>query len=305
MSRFAVAALFVGALLVLLGPADVVASGPGQDGAFPVVIQAANGKVTIEQRPTRIVSLSPSATETLYAIGAGKQVKAVDHYSDYPSGTPRTSISPFSPNVEAILGLRPDLVVVSSDTNEVVLALTTFHVPVLLEPPAKTLAEAYDQMRDLGEATGHQRETAGLIGRMRARIAALVASVPRPARPVSVYHEISPDFYSATSQTFVGRIYQPFGLANIADPAAAGGGEYPKLSPEYIVGAAPDLIVLADTVCCGQTPATVAARPGWQTIPAVRKRAIVRLDDSIAARWGPRIVNFVRAIASALRTLGV
>lgn len=270
--------------------------------AFPVTVTAANGKVTIERQPRRIVSLSPTATEELFAIGAGAQVIAVDRFSDYPAGTPRTELSGFRPNVEAVAGYRPDLVVVASDANNVVAALTRLRIPVLLHPPAQNIAAAYGQIRRLGKATGHARAAVALVARMRARIAALVASVPTRAKGRSVYHEVSPDHFSATSRTFIGGIYRLFGLRNIADEADPTGSGFPQLSSEYIVAVSPDLIVLADTTCCGQNAATVAARPGWNQIAAVRRGAIVRLDDSIAARWGPRIVNFVRAIARALRT---
>jgi iron complex transport system substrate-binding protein len=269
--------------------------------AFPVTVTAVNGKVTIERRPRRIVSLSPTATEDLFAIGAGSQVIAVDRFSDYPAGTPRTDLSGFRPNIEAIAGYRPDLVVVASDSNSVVAGLTRLRIPVLLHPPAKNFAGAYGQILRLGRATGHAGAAAALVARMRVRIAALVASVPARARGRSVYHEVGPDRFSATSRTFIGGIYRLFGLRNIADEADPTGSGFPQLSSEYIVAADPDLIVLADTVCCGQNAATVAARPGWSQISAVRRRAIVLLNDSIAARWGPRIVNFVRAIAGALR----
>ena len=99
----------------------------------------------------------------------------------------------------------------------------------------------------------------------------------------------------------MGRVYALFGLKNIADEAP--GGAYPQLSAEYIVASNPDLIVLADSVCCDQTPSTVGARPGWSGIEAVRTGSILRIDDSIASRWGPRLVNFVRAVGSALRRL--
>ena len=90
---------------------------------------------------------------------------------------------------------------------------------------------------------------------------------------------------------------------NIADAADSGGTGYPQLSAEYVVSASPDVIVLADTVCCGQKASTVAARPGWDRISAVRTGSIVRMDDSIASRWGPRLVNFFRAMSSALTRL--
>ena len=116
-----------------------------------------------------------------------------------------------------------------------------------------------------------------------------------------MYHELTPDFYSATSKTFVGRIYALFGLKNIADAADSTASGYPQLSPEYIVAANPSVIMLADGRCCGQSVQTVASRPGWSNIAAVRARAIVRVDDSIASRWGPRVVNFAQAVAAALK----
>ena len=266
---------------------------------FPVTVTAANGKVTLRHKPHRIFSLSSTATEDLFAIGAGRQVVAVDQFSDYPKRAPRTKLSAISPNVEAIATYRPDLVVLAFDANNVVRALGKLHVPVLLEPAPKSLPGAYAQIRQLGVATGHRSASAGLVAKLRKRIGSLLASVPKQVRGRSVYHEISPDHYSATSSTFIGSIYRLFGLQNIADRAGSG---YPQLSDEYIVAANPDLIVLADTTCCGQSAKTVAARPGWGSIEAVKRGAIVPVDDSIAARWGPRITTFVAAIARALRS---
>jgi iron complex transport system substrate-binding protein len=299
----------VGAALLFGLLVGITASGSGAkprrgQPAFPVTVKAANGAVTIRRQPRRIVSLSPTATEDLYAIGAGRQVLAVDQFSDYPKGTPRTKLSGFSPNVEAIAGFRPDLVVLSSDTTHAVAALGKLHIAVLLEPPAATFAAAYGQIRQLGRATGHASAATRLVARIRARIDSLLASVPRRDKPLSVYHELSPDHYSATSGTFIGTVYRLFGLHDIADEASGSGSGYPRLSSEYIVAANPDLIVLADTTCCGQNAETVAARPGWQTIAAVQRGRVVLVDDALAARWGPRIVDFMRAIASALRTIG-
>jgi len=252
--------------------------------------------------PHRIVSLSPTATESLFAIGAGPQVIAVDDQSNYPKSAPRSKLSGFTPNIEAIAKYRPDLVVVSNDIKGVVAALKRLKIPVLLQPAVSTLTGTYAEILQLGKVTGHVAGAARLVASMRSRIAKLVAAAPRSLRQVSVYHELTPDYYSATSKTFIGRVYALFGLRNIADAADSSGSGYPQLSGEYILQANPDLIVLADTVCCDQTPATVAARPGWQGIAAVQAHAIVRIDDSIASRWGPRVVNFVQAVSSALRT---
>lgn len=250
--------------------------------------------------PHRIVSLSPTATESLFAIGAGPQVIAADSQSDYPTSAPKTSLSAFTPNVEAIAAYKPDLVIISYDPGGVVASLEKLKVHVVLQGAATDLGQAYGQIVQLGKLTGHVAKAKALVGSMRAKIARIVAAAPHDPS-LSVYHELEPDLYSATSHTFIGKIYALFGLKNIADAADKTGSGYPQLSNEYIVAADPSLIVLADTVCCGQTPQTVAARPGWSTISAVRHHAIVRINDSIASRWGPRVVNFVRAVASALR----
>jgi len=249
--------------------------------------------------PHRIVSLSPTATESLFAIGAGKQVVAVDDQSDYPKRAPRTSLSGYTPNVEAIAGYRPDLVVLSGDANGVVDGLRKLGIRVLLQEAATNLAGAYAQINQLGVITGHKKNAQALVSRMKRAIAKSVKSVPK--RKLSVYHELDPTYYSATSKTFIGRIYKLFGLRNIADAADSSGSGYPQLSGEYILSANPSLIVLADTRCCGQSAATVANRPGWNGLSAVRNHRVVGIDDSVASRWGPRIVNFVQAVGKALR----
>jgi len=249
--------------------------------------------------PHRIISLSPTATESLFAIGAGKQVIAVDDQSDYPKQAPRTKLSGYTPNVEAIAKYRPDLVVISGDVKGLTSSLTKLHIQVLLQPAATTLAGTYGQIRELGARTSHQQQAKALVSRMQRRIKAAVTSAPHES--LTVFHELTPDLYSAKSDTFIGRVYALFGLKNIAD--AAPGTDYPQLSSEYVVAANPDVIVLADSRCCGQSRATVSARPGWSGIAAVKTGTIVRVDDSIASRWGPRVVDYVRAVASALKSL--
>ena len=279
------------------------AGGGSSPASFPVTITASNGKVTVAKKPRRIVSLSPTATESLLAIGAGSQVVAVDDQSDYPKNAPRTSLSGFTPNVEAIAAYRPDLVVIAYDPKGLSGALGRLGITVIHQDGAATFKVAYQQIRQLGLVTGHEAEATRLIVRMKAKIAGIVRTARRSGGGLSVYHELTPDLYSATSKTFVGKVYAALGLRNIADEADAVGTGYPQLSAEYVVSASPDLIVLADTVCCGQKASTVASRPGWDRISAVRTGSIVRIDDSIASRWGPRLVNFFRAMSSALARL--
>ena len=271
--------------------------------AFPVTVKASNGTVRVPAQPERIVSLSPTATEMLFAIGAGPQVVAVDDQSNYPAQAPVTKLSGFEPNLEAIAGYRPDLVIAASDTGDLAKGLGTLHISVLIQEAAATLDDSYAQLRALGDATGHADGASRTIDTMQRDIRSIVSSTPKPNATLSVYHELDDTYYSATSETFIGRVYRAFGLKNIADQAKGAAGDYPQLSSEFIVSADPDLIVLADTKCCHQTAASVAKRPGWSSISAVRNDHVVPVDDDIASRWGPRIVDFYRTVAREVTAL--
>ncbi len=285
--------------LALAGAAADRDASPG----FPVTITTGSGKVTVTRQPRRIVSLSPTATETLFAIGAGPNVVAVDDQSDYPRSAPRTTLSGFTPNVEAIAAYRPDLVVIAFDPKGLSGALTKLGIPVVHHDAPRSFKGAYQQIRQLGLVTGRAPAAGRVIARMKARVGSLVGKARNKAAGLTVYHELSPDYYTVTSKTFVGKVFEVLGLENIADAADRSGSGYPQLSAEYIVARSPDLIVLADSVCCGQKPSTVAARPGWDRIDAVRTGSIVRIDDSLASRWGPRLVDFFRAMATAIARL--
>ena len=273
-------------------------SAPGSP--FPVTISAANGAVKIPAAPRRIVSLSPTATEMLFAIDAGPQVVAVDSYSNYPADAPTTKLSAYEPNVEAIARYRPDLVVVSNDIDQVVEALGKLDVPVLVEPASENLDDTYAQIEQLGAATGHVAQAADLVSSMRSKIEAIVASAPSFDPPLTYYHELDQTYYTATSDTFIGQLYGLLGLRNIADRAKGSGSGYPQLSAEYIIRADPDVIFLADTKCCGQSPTTVSRRPGWDQISAVRDGAVFGLDDDVVSRWGPRVVDFLQTLVKDL-----
>ncbi|HEY5023557.1 MAG TPA: ABC transporter substrate-binding protein [Acidimicrobiales bacterium] len=272
-------------------------------GSFPVSISAANGVARIKARPHAVVSLSPTATEMLYAIGAGAQVKAVDKYSDYPKQAPRTTLDDLSPNVEAIVSYRPDLVVVPGDSTGLTGRLKAFGIPVLSLPPATTLAGAYAEYGQLGRATGHVQAAEIEVAHVKSQIAQVVGAAPKANAGQTYYYELDQTYFSVTSSTFIGKVLGLLGLRNIADraPSAASSGGYPQLSAEFIVQSNPDWVFLADTICCGQTARTVAARAGWSTMQAVQKGQVVGLNDDIASRWGPRIVNLLQTVEDALR----
>lgn len=271
------------------------------DPGFPVVIEADNGAVTIEEAPTAIISLSSTATEMLFAIGAGPLVVAVDEQSNHPEEAPMTDLSGFTPNIEAILSYDPDLVVIGFEPGGLVEALEAADVPVIFFNAAMTLEDTYRQIDALGQVTGRDQMAAEVNDVIESGIERAVADAPEVPEGTDYYHEVDNTFYTATSSTFIGRIYAMFGLENIADPADEDGSAfgYPQLSNEYIVGADPDLIFLANTLY-GESAETVAARPGWDVLVAVQEGNVVELDSDIVSRWGPRIVEFAESVSEAL-----
>jgi iron complex transport system substrate-binding protein len=250
--------------------------------------------------PERIVSLSPTATEMLFAIDAGDLVVAVDEYSTYPEDAPVTDLSGFTPNVEAIAGYEPDLVVMSDDIDGIVAQLEDLGITTLLLPAAATLDDSYAQIEQLGAATGRIAEAAEVVLEIETRIDEATARVPATETPLTYYHELDSALFSVTSATFIGEIYALAGLENIADPADTAGGGYPQLTTEFLIDADPDLVFLADTKCCNETAATFGARPGFDVLTAVENGSVIELDDDIASRWGPRTADLLETIVDAL-----
>jgi cobalamin transport system substrate-binding protein len=273
---------------------------------FPVSVTAANGTVRVTKRPSAIVSLSPTATEMLYAIGAGPQVKAVDSNSNYPPQAPKTKLSYFNPNVEAIAAERPDLVVISNDSNNgnsLTKRLAAFGIPVLELPAPPNIAGVYSEFSQLAQATGHEQQGRAEVSTLRSQIRKIIAAVPHRSKPLTYYYELDQTYYSVTSDTFIGRLLALLGMKSIADSAkgASAAGGYPQLSAEFIVKANPDYIILADTICCHQNVSTVASRPGWSGMTAVKSKHLILLSDDIASRWGPRVVDLLQAVLAAIR----
>ncbi len=255
--------------------------------------------------PQRIISLSPAHTEMLFAIGAGEQVIAVDDQSNFPPEAPTTDLSGFTPNVEAIIGFEPDLVVSQGLPEDIEAGLAAAGIESLPLLAAQTLDDAYAQILTLGDLTGHPEEAAEVVAGMRADIESILAGIPARDQPLTYYHELDGTLFSATSSTFIGQVYSLAGLENIADEADEDGFGFPQLSAEYILEQDPDLIFLADTKCCGESVETLAARPGWGQLTAVQEGNVIELDDDIASRWGPRVVDFLRVVVEATAGVGV
>lgn len=296
------------AMVLLMG--GLVWSGASVSGAastegshFPVQVKTSIGTVTITSRPRAIVSLSATATEMLYAIGAGGQVKAVDKYSNYPTNAPITGLDGFSVSAEAIAKYKPDLVIVSYEPASFGAQMAKLKIPVIYDPAAPTLAVAYQQYLGLGEATGHLQQAVNEVRKLKSTIAGIVRSTPRVARGTSYYWELDPTYYSVTSSTFMGQLMWLLGLKSIADAVGVNSnGGYPQLNSEFILKADPSYVFLADSKCCHASASTVASRPGWSVMTAVATHRILKLDDDIASRWGPRITILLRQVADFLKS---
>jgi len=303
--RMRALALGAGALLAVVPAVSATSAGAASRSTahYPLVITQGHTKVRIPARPVAIVSLSPSATEMLYAIGAGSQVKAVDKDSDYPANAPHTALDGNSPNAEAIASYKPDLVVAAEGTNGLGSELAKLGIPLIVDAPADNLSQAYAQFLELGKATGHQASAQAEVAKIKGQVARIVASVPKPAHRLTYYYELDQTYYSVTSSTFIGQVLGLLGLHSVADAAkgAAASGGYPQLSGEYVLKSNPNYVFLADILCCRQSPATVAARPGWSNLAAVTHGRVLSINDDIASRWGPRIVVLLADVAHELK----
>lgn len=255
-----------------------------------------------EPVPTRIVSLSPTHTEMLFAIGAGDQVVAVDDFSNYPpeAASVASDLSGFMPNVEAIAAFDPDLVITEGSTPDLIDQLDALGIASWIGPAAVSFSDVYDQLEQLGAATGNLAGAAEVVATMQAEIEEITAGLPDVGRPLTYYHELDSTFFSITSDTFIGYVYGQLGLRSIADLAEGSGGQYPQLNAEFILSEDPDLIFQACTKYCGETAETMAARDGWGELSAIRNGLVIELDDDVASRWGPRIVDFYRQVAEAI-----
>lgn len=280
--------------------------------ALPLVGASSAGA---SSSPQCVVSLSPTATETLFAIGAGKQVQAVDTDSNYPTGLPKKRISALNPSVEAVVGLckvtkthpsaKPDVVIISYNANSIQQKLTGLGIKVINQGAPTTLQGAYAQITQLGTLTGHSVNAARIVASLKSTIAKDIASVPAHAtKVVSAYYELDPTFYSLTSSTFVGSLMKSLGVVNIADAkSTSADAGYPQLSPEYIVSANPNVIFLADTVCCHVSSTVVAKRTGFSSVSAVVHGHVIGLNDDVASRWGPRLGQLMNLLTNAVKSV--
>ena len=262
---------------------------------FSFLIFSTNGFTST--KPERILSLSPSLTEILFAVGAGPQVIAVDNYSTYPPEAPITQLSSFEPNMEAIASFNPDLVLLSYDIGNIIKGLNIIGIETMLLPAPMNFEEILDQIRNVGERTGNSKQSDKLANEMNSQMKNL-ATLMKNERQTKLYHEIDENYYSASSHSFIGNVYELLNFINIADQADTEGVGYPKLSPEYILLSDPNIIILPgkDFNYINK----LRKRPGWSAIDAVKKDQLLIIDADVGSRWGPRIIEFAKAIVEGI-----
>lgn len=269
---------------------------------YPITVKFGGYTTKIAKKPMKIISLSPSATEIFFAIGAGAQILAVDDYSNYPTNAPVSEISGYQPNVEAIFAKKPDLVllsVTSMKAPQVRNALVKLGIPVLMQPAPLNLDDVFTENTILGRVTDRQAAASKLNTSMSKAIKKVIAKAKKNSK-IRIFHEIDDTYYSATSETFIGKVYKDFGAINVADAAAgADSSGYPQLSPEYLLKSDPQVIFLADAQY-GVSADSVTKRAGWSQISAVKNKKIVELPADIPSRWGPRLVDFYKLIGASL-----
>ena len=255
-------------------------------------------EVTLEAEPTRVVAMIPSHTETVCAIGACDRLVGIDQYSNFPEEVSELPVlgSAFSPNVEEIVALEPDLVLVD-ESSELAATLADLGVTVYAGT-AQTYEEVFDKFAVTGELLNLEDEAATLSEEVRSEvdgIASLVADAP----PVSVYYEIDATPYSVGPESFIGVLLSKAGGANIVE---ADMGDFPQLDPEFVVAADPAAVILG-SASAGESIETLAERPGWGALQAVTSERVLELteeQDDAASRPGPRIVETVRLFANFL-----
>ena len=278
--------------------ASATPAATSENAAFP----ATEDGTTLAAKPTRVISMSPTATDMLFTIGAGSQVIAVDKNSDYfganpPAATPPADIDAYQPNAETIAAKNPDLVVLSDDTNKIKEALAKLNIPVYMASAAATIDDTYHQMTALGALTGHPNGAAKAVAAEKKAISVELGKLKTRTEPLTFYYELDQTLYSVTSQTFIGSLFKMAHMTNIADAGNAT-NPYPQLSGEVIIKDDPDVIFLADTNCCKQSEATVGARPGWSTIAAIKTHQVVPIPDDVASQWGSRVPMLLDAIVT-------
>lgn len=272
---------------------------PDQDaGPFPLTVTDSSGAdVIFEAAPERIISYSAGSTEILYAVGAQDQIIAVDRFSDFPAATADLAKLEYSsPDSEAALDLRPDLVIMVTRQEEQVAQYRDLGMRVFFLREADSLEGVIESIMEIGAITGHPSEAETLVHDLRARIDAVAAALADATEGPRVFFEVTADLYTAAPDTFIGAMLSLLKAHNIAAGAETA---FPQLGAEAVVAADPEVILLSDARH-GESLATVRDRPGWSGISAVVNERVHPINPDIVNRPGPRIVEGLETMAMLL-----
>jgi iron complex transport system substrate-binding protein len=267
--------------------------------AWPVtVVDDLGREVRLDAPPQRVVSLVPSHTETVCALGACERLVGRDAFSDFPvevQGLPELG-SAFAPDLEALVALRPDLVLVDEYSGAAD-ALAPLGIPVYAGTPQR-LDEVFEVIERLALLLGTPDEAALLRDRLRGELDAVSALVAGRDRP-TVFYEVDPSPYSVGPDGYIGALIELAGGANVVPGEL---GDFPLVDPEFVVASDPQVIVLADAPY-GVSAEMVAARPGWASIAAVRDGRVIELtqeQSDVMSRAGPRVGEALLLLARIL-----
>jgi cobalamin transport system substrate-binding protein len=289
-----------------MAPTTAPATAPTSAPAGITLTDGLGREVKLAGPAQRVVSLAPSNTEILYAIGAGKQVVGRDEFSDYPPEAKSvTSIggSMGQYSTEAIVAAKPDLVLAAEiNTPELVKQLEGLGLTVYYLKNPTTLEEMYNNLEIIAQLTSHEDETKTLIDSLKTRVAAVDEKIKTVTDKPVVFYEIDATDankpYTYGPSTFGDLLISRAGGVNLAT-AAGITDAYPQVSLEQIVKTNPSMIILGDSNF-GTTPDAVKARAGWDSIDAVRNGNIFPFDDNLVSRPGPRLVDGLEQLAKLL-----
>jgi len=259
--------------------------------------------VTLPAAAQKVVSMAPSNTEILFAIGAGPQVVGRDEFSDYPveaKSLPSIGGSMGQYSYEQVAALKPDLVLASEiNTPEQVKALEDLGLTVYYLSNPKSLEDLYTNLATVAQLTGRETEAAALVESLKARVRAVDDKLTGVADKPVVFYEIDASDpnkpYTTGPGTFIDLLIARAGGQNLPGLTDA----YPQVSLEQIVLANPAVILLGDALY-GTTPESVAGRPGWSKIAAVTENRVLSFNDNLVSRPGPRLVDGLEALAQAI-----
>lgn len=276
-----------------------------QQNAYPLTVKDATGKeISIKQEPSKIITLSPSITESLFALDLGDKVTGVTTNDDYPKeATKKTMVGDMNPNIEKIISLEPDFVLIDASslgTAEAGLEqLRDAGITVFVVPTANSFDETYANIELIGKVTNKEAEAKKIVEDMQKKVANVQRKIKDAnVKERSVFVETSdaPDIYTAGNNSYMQEMFDLIGANNIAKD---GGENWYKIDPEAIVKGNPDVIIVKyDYV--PNIMKKIKKRDGFDTITAVKEDQIVQVDDNLTSRTGPRLADGLEEIAKAV-----